>query len=104
MIRKRLPAKVTLVVIVLLSIFIFATVKLYTKKESHSTWKHYGGGPDQSRYFKGSEITKENVNQLKAAWVYPIMDSSFNFFSPIVVDSIMYVMAKNSSLVAVNAE
>lgn len=36
--------------------------------------------------------------------MYPTMDSSFNFFSPIVVDTIMYVMAKNSSLVAVNAQ
>jgi quinoprotein glucose dehydrogenase len=52
----------------------------------------------------GSQITKQNINQLKVAWVYPTQDSGFNFFSPIVVDSIMYVMAKNSSLVAINAE
>jgi quinoprotein glucose dehydrogenase len=31
------------------------------------------------------------------------MDSLPNFFSPIVVDTMMYVMAKNSSLVALNA-
>jgi quinoprotein glucose dehydrogenase len=104
MIPKRLPVKTTCVIAVLLSLFIFAAVNPYTKNNSHSTWSQYGGGPDQSKYFEASQITKENVNELKVAWVYPSMDSAFNFFSPIVVDTIMYVMAKNSSLVALNAE
>ncbi|HWJ25181.1 MAG TPA: hypothetical protein VNS32_01485, partial [Flavisolibacter sp.] len=104
MIRKRLPVKTACVIIVLLSLFIFAVVNPYTKNDSHSTWQEYGGASDQSKYFEGSQITKENVSQLKLAWVYPTVDSAFNFFSPIVVDTIMYVMAKNSSLVAVNAE
>jgi quinoprotein glucose dehydrogenase len=104
MIPKRLPVKTTSVIIALLSLFIFATIDPGSKKDVHSTWNHYGGSPDQSKYFEASQITKENVAQLKLAWVYPTMDSAFNFFSPIVVDTIMYVMAKNSSLVAVNAE
>lgn len=104
MILKRLPAKTTLFLIVSISLFAFAAVKSVRKNESHTAWKQYGGGPDQSKYFEGSQITKENVGQLKVAWVYPTMDSAFNFFSPIVVDTIMYVMAKNSSLVAINAQ
>src|SRR5215217_1727847 len=104
MIPKRLPVKTTCVIIALLSLFAFAAVNTGLKLESHSTWKQYGGGADQSKFFEASQITKENVGQMKVAWVYPTMDSAFNFFSPIVVDTIMYVMAKNSSLVAVNAE
>lgn len=101
---KRLPVKTTSIIIVLLALFIFATVDPYSDKNAHNTWSHYAGSPDQSKYFDASQITKENVKDLKVAWVYPTMDSSFNFFSPIVVDTIMYVMAKNSSLVAIHAE
>lgn len=104
MIPKRLPGKTTFSVIALLSLFAFVAVTPGSKKGLSSTWKQYGGRPDQSKYFEASQITKENVNRLEVAWVYPTRDSAFNFFSPIVVDSIMYVMAKNSSLVAVNAE
>ena len=101
---KRLPVKLTSVVIALLCLFTFAAINPFTKNPGKSGWNQYGGGPDQSKYFEASQINKENVSQLKVAWVYPSVDSSFNFFSPIVVDTIMYVMAKNSSLVAVNAE
>jgi quinoprotein glucose dehydrogenase len=106
MIPKRLPAKISFVIIalLLLSFLVFALIDPASKKNVHATWKQYGGGPDQSKYFDASQITKENVNQLKVAWVYPTADSAFNFFSPIVVDTIMYVMAKNFSLVALNAE
>ncbi|MBE7173034.1 MAG: PQQ-binding-like beta-propeller repeat protein [Williamsia sp.] len=103
MIPKGLPAKTISAVVVLSLFFIYATFNADPVDEGHSSWKQYGGGPDQSKYFDASQITKENVSQLKVAWVYPTRDSSFNFFSPIVVDTIMYVMAKNSSLVAVNA-
>ncbi|MDX2072375.1 MAG: PQQ-binding-like beta-propeller repeat protein [Haliscomenobacter sp.] len=70
---------------------------------SHSTWTHYGGSPDQSRYFAASEITKENVAKLQVAWMYPSGDQQPYFFSPIVVDTTMYVMGKNNSLIAVSA-
>lgn len=69
----------------------------------HSTWRDYGGGPDQSKYVKLSEINKENVDQLKMAWFYPTGDDKVYQFNPIVVDSIMYVLAKDNSLVALNA-
>ena len=101
---KRLPLKTICVIIALMSLLGLAAFNPYMRSDNHSTWDQYGGGPDQSKYFEGSQITKENVNNLKVAWIYPTMDSAFNFFSPIVVDTIMYVMAKNSSLVAINAE
>ena len=101
---KRLPLKTTFAFILLMALFAFAVNNPLPGNKSHSTWNQYGGGADQSKYFEGSQITKENVNQLKVAWVYPTVDSAFNFFSPIVVDTVMYVMAKNSSLVALNAE
>lgn len=70
---------------------------------SHRTWQDYGGGPDQSKYVVENEITTSNVRDLKVAWIYPSADSAQYQFNPIVVDTIMYVLAKNSSLVALNA-
>ena len=69
----------------------------------HKTWRQYGGGPDQSKYFDGAQFTKENVSQMEIAWMYPSGDSLSYFFSPIVVDTMMYVLAKNFSLIAINA-
>jgi len=89
--------------IIILCCFIYATFNDILPDNEHNTWTHYGGSPDQSKYFNASEITKENVNQMQVAWVYPTVDSIPNFFSPIIVDTIMYVMAKNSSMVAINA-
>jgi quinoprotein glucose dehydrogenase len=68
----------------------------------HTTWTHYAGSPDQSKYFNGSDITKENVSQLKVAWIYPSGDDQAYTFSPIIVDTVMYVMGKNFSLVAIS--
>src|SRR6187397_3276355 len=98
----KLTAKITGVIIVMFC-FVYATINDFLPDYEHNTWTHYGGSPDQSKYFNASEITKENVNQMQVAWVYPTVDSIPNFFSPIIVDTIMYVMAKNSSMVAINA-
>ena len=73
-----------------------------SSSNSHTTWSQYAGGADQSKYFEASQITKQNVRQMAVEWVYPSGDSLSYFFSPIVVDTIMYVMGKNFSLIAVN--
>ncbi len=72
-------------------------------RNPYKTWMEYGGGSDQSKYNELNKITKKNVNQLKVAWYYPTKDKIEYTFNPIVVDTIMYVLAKNSSLVALNA-
>lgn len=71
--------------------------------DEHRTWKDYGGGPDQSKYVVLDEITKANVDQLQTAWFYPTGDDNVYQFNPIVVDSVMYVLAKNNSLIALDA-
>ena len=71
---------------------------------AHKTWKQYGGSPDQSKYFATTSITKDNVSKMQVAWVYPTGDSLFYMFSPIVIDTMMIVYAKNYSLVALSAK
>ncbi len=71
---------------------------------NNRSWDHYGGNPDQSRYFKSSEINQTNVSQLEVAWFYPTDDDNSYQINPLIVDTVMYVMAKNHSLVALNAK
>ena len=71
--------------------------------QDYKTWKEYGGGADNSHFVDLKQINKSNVNQLEVAWIYPTGDSRSYVFNPIVVDTVMYVMARNSSLVALDA-
>ncbi len=72
-------------------------------REQHRTWSDYGGGPDQSKYFAQDQITKENVGQLEVVFTYSTHDERTYQNNPIVVDGIMYVLAKDHSLVAIDA-
>lgn len=71
--------------------------------QQHKEWKDYGGGPDHSKFVDLKQITKSNVGQLDIAFVYPTSDNFTYRFNPIIVDNVMYVLAKNNSLVAVDA-
>src|ERR1700749_2834283 len=64
------------------------------------SWPDYGGGPDSSHFVESRQITKQNVKQLEVAWVYPYGETGFN---PIVVDNYMYVLGRNSALIALEA-
>ncbi|QMW06680.1 hypothetical protein [Spirosoma foliorum] len=65
-----------------------------------SNWPQYRGRPDQSKFVNLSQIRKQNVSQLKVAWHYPTSDKVEYLFNPIIVDGVMYLLAKNNSLVA----
>jgi quinoprotein glucose dehydrogenase len=67
------------------------------------TWTDYGGSPDNARYLSLDQITKENVRSLEVAWTYPTRDNFSYVFSPVIVDNVMYVLARNSALVALDA-
>lgn len=69
----------------------------------HKTWSDYGSGPDSSKYMALTQITKANVKDLTVAWTYATRDHTGYFFNPIVVDGTMYVLARGTSLVALNA-
>jgi quinoprotein glucose dehydrogenase len=68
-----------------------------------SHWEDYGGGPDSSKFVDLAQITPQNVAGLTVAWTYPVGDNNVYQFNPIVVGSTMYVLAKNQSLVALDA-
>jgi quinoprotein glucose dehydrogenase len=81
----------------------FVDVGAQWRAAPRGAWKDYGGGPDSSRYVPYDQITRANVSQLQVAWSYPTSDTNAYQFNPIVVDNVMYVLAKNNSLVALDA-
>lgn len=76
---------------------------LASAQHNYKTWKDFGGGPDSSKFVNLTQMNKFNVNQLTVAWTYPVRDRGTYRFNPIIVDNVMYVLARNSSLVALDA-
>jgi len=73
-------------------------------EQDHKNWNDYGGGPDNSHFVGLKQITRANVNQLLVAWTYPAQDRVSYLFNPIIVENVIYVLARNYSLVALDAE
>lgn len=69
----------------------------------HLLWSDYAGGADAAQYSALAQIDRSNVSQLQVAWSYPTSDGNKYLFNPIVVDTTMYVLAKNDSIVALDA-
>jgi len=72
-------------------------------KPKFTTWRQYLGGSDSSQYSSLDQINKKNVVQLQVAWTYSTGDMRTYRFNPIVVDNVMYTLAKNMALVALDA-
>ena len=67
------------------------------------SWAEYLGGPDSSHYSTLKQWTKSNVKNIQTAWTFETGDETAYTFSPLVVDNIAYVAAKNGALVALDA-
>jgi quinoprotein glucose dehydrogenase len=67
---------------------------------STRNWWDNLAGPDSSNFVDLDQIKKSNVDQLEVAWFYPYATPGFN---PVVVDDVMYVLGRNSSLIALDA-
>lgn len=71
--------------------------------DSHSTWQAYGGAADGAQYSSLRQIDRSNVAKLKQVWSYQTGDDLPYAFNPLVVDNVMYVMARTNSIVALDA-
>src|SRR5258706_14428597 len=80
-----------------------SSTRILSAQKGGAGWKEYLGGPDSSHYSPLKQINRSNVGKLQAAWSYATGDSGAYFFSPLVVDNIAYVAAKQGALVAVDA-
>src|SRR5438477_12881854 len=59
----------------------------------YTSWREYGGTPDDAQYSALKQIDRTNVAQLKQVWFYPVSNTGFRFGSnPIIVHNVMYVV------------
>ena len=86
----------------LISLALIASVVAGVAAASRSNkwWWDNLAGPDSSNFVASDQIKKSNVSQLDVAWFYPYAHTGFN---PIVVDDVMYVLGRGSSLIALDA-
>ena len=75
-------------------------VTLAAASHNNKWWSDNLMGPDSSNFVPVDQIKKTNVGQLEVAWFYPYATQGFN---PIVVDNVMYVLGRGSSLIALDA-
>jgi quinoprotein glucose dehydrogenase len=76
---------------------------LCASARDYHTWSDYGGAADSSQYSSLDQINRSNVARLVVAWKYSTGDNNKYSFNPLVVDGTMYVLAKNNSIVALDA-
>jgi quinoprotein glucose dehydrogenase len=69
----------------------------------YTTWSDYGGSADSAQYSALDQINRSNVGALQVAWTYPTGDGNTYLFDPVAVDDVLYVLAKNNSIVALDA-
>lgn len=73
------------------------------KADLYTTWSSYLGDSGRSHYSTLSEITPENVQNLKVAWSYRAPDWGQMQMNPIVVDSVLYGVTAALRAFALNA-
>ena len=71
--------------------------------QQYKTWSDYGGAADSAQYSALSQINRSNVAKLERVWSYPTGDENRYAFNPLVVDGWIYVLARNNSIVALDA-
>src|SRR5262249_10223065 len=71
--------------------------------QDHTTRSDSGGALDSAQYSALKQIDRSNVSRLDVAWTYPIGDGKKYFFAPLVVDNVVYVLAKDNSIAALDA-
>ena len=65
-------------------------------------WLTHSGNYASHRHTTLDQITRDNVDQLKVAWVYQVRRSGFIETTPLVVDGVMYLTEPPSTVAALD--
>src|SRR3984893_12177116 len=77
--------------------FLFSAPAHSQKPNAQRTYFNFSGTLDAAQYSALTQINRSNVGRLKIAWKYPTGDGNKYLFNPIVIDGVMYVLAKQNS-------
>jgi len=75
-------------------------------REGYKGWEIYGGGNDQIRYSRLTQINRDNVKNLTVAWTYDTLDAfpgSEMQCNPIVVGGVLYATSPQMKVIALDA-
>jgi quinoprotein glucose dehydrogenase len=91
--------------ILIFSIFFFSdTSSAYLEENTHVDWDQPGGNTSQTKYSALDQINKDNVKDLKVAWIYHSGNMDGNVqLNPLVIKGVMYVTTPAQEVVAVDA-
>ena len=70
---------------------------------AYRTWSGYGGGPEQIRYSRLTQINRGNVSRLEVAWSYDTGEGGDLQTQPIVVGDVLYGYSVTQKVFALNA-
>ncbi len=102
--QKLLVSSIVRSVLLIISTIILCNLwACHSDQRDYSTWSDYLGGPDRNHYSSLTQITPQNVNQLKVAWSYAAPDSGQMQMSPIVVEGVLYGMTAAVQAFALDA-
>ena len=97
----------------LLALFITALFALNSTNITHKNsqnptdgngdWGDYLGGADRNHYSELTQITPENVANLKVAWTYSTADSGQMQVNPLIIDGILYGVTPSVQAFALDA-
>jgi glucose dehydrogenase len=96
--KRRVAAGLTLAALVALTVF---------GAQKGRNWAAVGGGPGDMKYSPLTQITPQNVANLKQAWTYDLGVSwraERMEFTPLVVNNVMYFPVPNGTVIALRAD
>ena len=79
-----------------------STAALPREAFDYTGWDAYLGGSESSQYSALTQITKDNVNQLRVAWTYESGPGQPPQFNPIVADGKMFVLRGDGKIAALD--
>ena len=77
----------------------------FPKRETYLTWHRSHGDNGGTRFSALNQINRQNVTNLRVAWIYHSRDGSNNIqCNPIIANGVMFAPTPGKHIVAVNAE
>jgi len=98
-------ASVLLLIVAMIAAPAFAQVpyqRIANADKDPSSWLTYSGNYQAQRFSALTQITRQNVTQLKPAWVYQMRNAGIVETTPIVADGVMYITEPPSTVTALD--
>jgi quinoprotein glucose dehydrogenase len=71
--------------------------------QQHQDWPVYGGAPENNHYSSLTQINRNNVKQLTAAWSFDTQEEGGLQTSPIVIEGVLYGITPTQKVFALDA-